>query len=114
MARVTVEECLDKVDNRFELVLVAAKRAHQLNSGGFRSTLDVGKDKPTVVALREIEAGLIDASILTEEYAMEAELNAHDKLVQEAKVNEVAAELSDVKLDSEAESDDLAVKEADE
>ena len=114
MARVTVEECLDKVENRFELVLVAAKRAHQLNSGGFRSTLDVGKDKPTVVALREIEAGLIDASILTEEYAMEEELNAHDKLVQEAKVNEVAAELSDVKLDSEAESDDLAVKEIDE
>ena len=114
MARVTVEECLDKVDNRFELVLVAAKRAHQLNSGGFRSTLDVGKDKPTVVALREIEAGLIDASILTEEYAMEEELNAHDKLVQEAKVNEVADELSDVKLDSEAESDDLAVKEVDE
>ena len=76
--------------------------------------MDVGKDKPTVVALREIEAGLIDASILTEEYAMEEELNAHDKLVQEAKVNEVAAELSDVKLDSEAESDDLAVKEADE
>ncbi len=114
MARVTVEECLDKVDNRFELVLVAAKRAHQLNSGGYRSTLDVGKDKPTVVALREIEAGLIDASILTEEYAMEVELSAHDKLVQEAKINEVAAELSDVKLDSEAESDDLAVKEADE
>ncbi|MBT7002105.1 MAG: DNA-directed RNA polymerase subunit omega, partial [Candidatus Thioglobus sp.] len=53
MARVTVEECLDFVDNRFELVLVAAKRAHQLSSGGYRSTLDVGKDKPTVVALRE-------------------------------------------------------------
>jgi len=114
MARVTVEECLDKVENRFELVLVAAKRAHQLNSGGFRSTLDVGKDKPTVVALREIEAGLIDASILTEEYAMEEELNAHDRLSQEAKANEVTAELSDVKLDSEAESDDLAVKEIDE
>ena len=65
MARVTVEDCLDKVQNRFELVLVAAKRAHQLNSGGFRSTLDVAKDKPTVLALREIEAGLIDASILT-------------------------------------------------
>ena len=45
---------------------------------------------------------------------MEEELNAHDKLVQEAKVNEVAAELSEVKLDSEAESDNLAVKEADE
>ena len=114
MARVTVEECLDKVENRFELVLVAAKRAHQLNSGGFRSTLDVGKDKPTVVALREIEAGLIDASILTEEYAMEEELNAQDRLAQEARANEVTEELSDVKLDSEAESDDLAVKEVDE
>ena len=76
MARVTVEECLDFVANRFELVLVASKRAHQLSSGGYRSTLDVGKDKPTVIALREIEAGLIDASILTEEYAMEEELSA--------------------------------------
>ena len=114
MARVTVEECLDKVESRFELVLVAAKRAHQLNSGSYKSTLDVGKDKPTVLALREIEAGLINASILTEEYAMEEELNAHDKLAQEAKVNEVAAELSDVKLDAEADSDDLAVKEIDE
>ena len=114
MARVTVEECLDKVENRFELVLVAARRAHQLNSGGYRTTLDVGKDKPTVLALREIEAGLIDASILTDDYAMEEELNAHDRLAQEAKASEVAAELSDVKLDSEAESDDLAVKEVDE
>ena len=114
MARVTVEECLDKVENRFELVLVAAKRAHQLNSGGFRSTLDVGKDKPTGVALREIEAGLIGASILTEEYAMESELNAHEKLADQAKATEVAAELSDVKLDSEAVSDDLAVTEGDE
>jgi|TARA_B110000914_G_C15431530_1_gene431587 DNA-directed RNA polymerase subunit omega len=114
MARVTVEECLDKVENRFELVLVAAKRAHQLNSQGFRSTLDVGKDKPTVVALREIEAGLIDASILTEEYAMEEELSAHDKKVDEAKASEVAAELSDVKLDDKAESDDLEIKESDE
>jgi len=114
MARVTVEECLDKVENRFELVLVAAKRAHQLNSGGFRTTLDVGKDKPTVVALREIEAGLIDASILTEEYAMEEELNANDRLAQEAKIGEVAAELSDVKLDAEVETDALAIKEGDE
>ena len=114
MARVTVEDCLDKVQNRFELVLVAAKRAHQLNSGGFRSTLDVGKDKPTVLALREIEAGLIDASILTEEYAMEEELNAQEKLAEEAKMNEVTEELSQVKLDSEVESDNLEVKEVDE
>ena len=78
MARVTVEDCLDKVENRFELVLVAAKRAHQLNCCNYISTLDAAKDKATVLALREIEAGLIDASILTEEYAIEEELNAQD------------------------------------
>ena len=109
MARVTVEDCLDKVENRFELVLVAAKRAHQLNSGGYRTTLDAGKDKPTVLALREIEAGLIDASILTEEYAMEEELNAQDKLLEEAKISEVAEELSKVTLDTK--SDDIAIEE---
>ena len=109
MARVTVEDCLDKVDNRFELVLVAAKRAHQLNSGGYRTTLDAGKDKPTVLALREIEAGLIDASILTEEYAMEEELNAQDKLLEEAKMSEVTEELSKVALDTE--SDDIVIEE---
>ena len=109
MARVTVEDCLDKVENRFELVLVAAKRAHQLNSGGYRSTLDAGKDKPTVLALREIEAGLIDASILTEEYAMEEELNAQDKLAEQAKISQVAEELSEVTLDTESE--DIAIEE---
>ena len=108
MARVTVEECLDKVENRFELVLVAAKRAHQLNSGGYRSTLDVGKDKPTVLALREIEAGLIDASILTEEYEMEEQLNAQEKLSEEAKIIEVTEELSEVTLDTE--SDDIVIE----
>ena len=114
MARVTVEDCLDKVQNRFELVLVAAKRAHQLNSGGFRTTLDVWKDKPTVLALREIEAGLIDASILTEEYAIEEELNAQEKLADEAKMSEVKEELSESTLDSEVATDDLAVKDEDE
>jgi len=114
MARVTVEDCLDKVQNRFELVLVAAKRAHQLNSGGFRTTLDVGKDKPTVLALREIEAGLIDASILTEEYAIEEELNAQEKLADEAKMSEVKEELSEATLDSEVATDDLIVKDEDE
>ncbi len=103
MARVTVEECLDFVENRFELVLVAAKRAHQLNSGGYKSTLDVGKDKASVVALREIEAGLIDASILTETYAMEEELSAKEKVVDDAKMAEVEAELSSTAIDESAD-----------
>jgi DNA-directed RNA polymerase subunit omega len=93
----------------FELVLIAAKRAHQLNAGGYKSTLDAGKDKPTVLALREIEAGLVDATILTDEYAMEEELSAHDRLVSEAKMTEVVEELSEVTLD--AETDDLVVDE---
>ena len=108
MARVTVEDCLDKVENRFELVLVAAKRAHQLNSGGYRTTLDVGKDKPTVLALREIEAGLIDNSILTEEYTMEQELKAQDKLSEEIKMSEVTEELSEATLDTK--SDDIQIE----
>lgn len=64
MARVTVEDCLDNVDNRFELVMVAAKRARQLATGGKEPKVDRENDKDTVVALREIAEGLIDASIL--------------------------------------------------
>lgn len=67
MARITVEDCLDHVDNRFELVMVASKRARQLMSGTREPLVPWENDKPTVVALREIEEGLIDASILLEE-----------------------------------------------
>ncbi len=104
MARVTVEECLEFVPNRFELVLVAAKRAHQLSSGGYRSNLDDGKDKPTVLALREIEAGIIDSSILNEEYAMEEELSAQAQAQDKARMDEVEAELSDVTYEEASEA----------
>ena len=105
MARVTVEDCLKYIPNRFDLILVAAKRAHQLNSGGFKSTLDVGKDKPAIIALREIEEGLIDKSILTEEYEMEDELSAQDQINQQNLMSEVEEELSQVAVDEEL--DDL-------
>jgi DNA-directed RNA polymerase subunit omega len=105
MARVTVEDCLKYIPNRFDLILVAAKRAHQLNSGGFKSTLDVGKDKPAIVALREIEEGLIDKSFLTEEYEMEEELSAQDQINQQNLMSEVEEELSQVAVDEEL--DDL-------
>jgi DNA-directed RNA polymerase subunit omega len=65
MARVTVEDCLDKVDNRFQLVLVATKRARQL-ANGVQPLVEWENDKPTIVALREIADGLINASILDE------------------------------------------------
>lgn len=64
MARITVEDCLNHVDNRFELVLVGSKRARQLAVGGKDPLVPEENDKPTVIALREIEEGLIDASIL--------------------------------------------------
>jgi DNA-directed RNA polymerase subunit omega len=66
MARVTIEDCLHSVDNRFELVLVASKRARQLAKGISEPMLEWEKDKPTVMALREIAAGKIDRSILTQ------------------------------------------------
>ena len=65
MARVTVEDCLDEVDNRFHLVLVATKRARQLANGA-QPLVEWENDKPTIVALREIAEGLIGPSILDE------------------------------------------------
>jgi DNA-directed RNA polymerase subunit omega len=63
MARITVEDCLEHTENRFQLVLVATKRARQIARGA-QPMLEVENDKPTVLALREIAAGEIDASIL--------------------------------------------------
>lgn len=59
MARVTVEDCLEHVDNRFDLVLLASKRARQL-ANGVDPLVPWENDKPTVVALREIAEGLVD------------------------------------------------------
>lgn len=66
MARITVEDCLEHVDNRFELVIVGSKRARQIATGGREPLLPEENDKPTVIALREIEEGLVDAGILDE------------------------------------------------
>lgn len=67
MARITVEDCLDKVDNRFELIMIASKRARQIATGGRDPLVEEENDKPTVLALREIAGGLIDRSILDED-----------------------------------------------
>jgi len=65
MARITVEDCLEKVDNRFHLVRVASKRARQLMNGK-EPTLEWDNDKATVLALREIAAGNITEEMLNE------------------------------------------------
>jgi len=65
MARITVEDCVKNIDNLFEMVLVAAKRARQIAHGA-DAMVEVENDKPTVLALREIAAGHITPSILEE------------------------------------------------
>jgi DNA-directed RNA polymerase subunit omega len=82
MARVTVQDAVDKIGNRFDLILVAARRARQLAVEGKEPMVDVENDKPTVVALREIEKGLITNSVLDEQ-------ERRDQIQQEA--SEMAA-----------------------
>ncbi|MDC9725223.1 MAG: DNA-directed RNA polymerase subunit omega [Gammaproteobacteria bacterium] len=79
MARTTVEDCLENVDNRFQLVLIAAKRARELVAGA-DALVPEDNDKPTVIALREIAAGLIDVSILDKTSARE---HAEESIVKD-------------------------------
>lgn len=97
MARITVEDCLENVDNRFELVMVSSKRSRQIQTGGKDPLVSVDNDKPTVLALREIAEGLVDASILIakppsvelEEMSQEADAAAEE--AAEATAAETAA-----------------------
>lgn len=88
MARVTVEDCLKNVDNRFQLVLVATKRARQLVNG-VEPFLPWENDKPTIMALREIAEGRIGPSILDEPVTPELELE--DLLTENAENAETTA-----------------------
>jgi len=73
MARITVEDCLDKIDNQFDLILVAAKRARRLANGA-DPLVEMENDKPTVIALREIAAGLINQEILDQMHQPEQDI----------------------------------------
>ena len=64
MARITVEDCLDNVDNRFQLVMLATRRARQIGSGRVDPLVEPENDKATVIALREIAEGLINDEML--------------------------------------------------
>ncbi len=72
MARITVEDCLENIENRFELVLTATKRARQISNGS-DPMIPEENDKPTVIALREIAEGLIDTERV---YVLQAEIEA--------------------------------------
>ncbi len=89
MARVTVEDCLEKIDNRFKLIMVASKRARQI-AMGTEPLVEWENDKPTVVALREIADELI-----TEESLKETPLTSSEELLSEemGEVDALAAAL---------------------
>ena len=91
MARVTVEDCLEHVDNRFELVLLATKRARQLTYG-VEALVPEENDKPTVIALREIADGLINKDILNEPDEPELFIETQDTDAQE-EVDSIAEEV---------------------
>ena len=75
MARITVEDCLDKINNRFELVLTATKRARQIANGA-EPMVQEENDKPTVLALREIAENKINKSVLEEEVIPQDDIEA--------------------------------------
>ena len=81
MARITVEDCLENVTNRFDLVMVASRRARQLQTGGKDPLVSEDNDKPTVLALREIAAGVVDSSILDEVDAQQESVDELSELV---------------------------------
>jgi DNA-directed RNA polymerase subunit omega len=108
MARVTVEDCLEHVDNRFELILVASKRARDISRGA-SSPLEVENDKPTVLALREIAENIFIEQASQQEEVLDAEAVAADAEVDAATAKEATAKEATAK---EATAKEATAKEA--
>ena len=102
MARITVEDCLENVENRFQLVLVAAKRTRQLAFGA-DPLVPEDRDKPTVIALREIAEGLVTSNILEEE-----EIDLEKELFGESEETKTEAETETKTKDLSLEEDTAA------
>jgi DNA-directed RNA polymerase subunit omega len=94
MARVTVEDCLKHVENRFDLVLKAAKRAHAIELGQVEPQVERDDDKPTVLALREIAAG-VDISYIPSQVVDADDLFAQDLTALDDMLGQDDFELSD-------------------
>jgi DNA-directed RNA polymerase subunit omega len=95
MARITVEDCLQHVDNRFDLVLLATKRARQI-AEGVEPLIPFENDKPTVVALREIAEGLITSANIEPEDDLEetATMSLEQALAEEFAAEELRSSSS--------------------
>lgn len=95
MARITVEDCLEVVDNRFDLVLMATQRARQLERGA-EAMVDDENDKPTVIALREIAERKVDQAMIDEiDLQMAARAAAQELEWATAAVDEELARTAD-------------------
>ena len=118
MARITVEDCLENVENRFQLVLVAAKRTRQLAFGA-DPLVPEDRDKPTVIALREIAEGLVTSNILEEEEIdLEKELFGESEEITteaetEVKTKDLSVEEDTAANESSAADDDTGDSNAD-
>ena len=95
MARITVEDCLEHVDNRFDLVLLAARRARQISQGA-DPLVPAENDKPTVIALREIAQNLISIAGMDE-------MEAQHEIEKIASDDELVREIAQASLRFEAE-----------
>ena len=92
MARITVEDCVENIDNIFEMVLVAAKRARRIAHGA-EPMVELENDKPTVLALREIADGLVTPAILEE-----IEQPATEELMQPESAEEILPPLRGISI----------------
>lgn len=106
MARITVEDCLEQVDNRFQLVMIASKRARQLQAAGKEPLVPEDNDKPSVIALREIAAGLIDKSI------MDTRATPAQEELPEADLSATAAMMGAIEAEEQAEEEQRSVRES--
>jgi DNA-directed RNA polymerase subunit omega len=106
MARITVEDCLSKVDNRFQLVMISSKRARQLQTGGKDALVPEDNDKPTVIALREIAEGLVDVSILSSRCTAVREIPEADLDATAAMMGAIIAEIEPEAADEPLNDDE--------
>ena len=106
MARITVEDCLSKVDNRFQLVMISSKRARQLQTGGKDALVPEDNDKPTVIALREIAEGLVDVSILSSRCTAVREIPEADLDATAAMIGAIIAEIEPEAADEPLNDDE--------
>ena len=114
MASHTVEDCLEHVDNRFELVLKASKRARQLATGGKEPMVKEESDKATVIALREIADGLVTEAVLQNHYEEEESFEFSSAEEQAGEADLEAASLVEAILEGEEVGAAEAAEQGDE